>query len=246
MDNSLYLVFVEFNPSKELKYKQNDIDNYNTWLYLRCNKDKPKIAPKNTVAVGFASYNWLFNKGKMLGITIDGKLKMIDLTYQKYTIRPTYKITDGISGQSYLPTNKVYTRGGNHKFTYYKLRFMDFKRVTEYWNNIRSNHKIIPRSNLEIELNLCRPNPMPYAYNDLIDSKGPKWASSYKNLIDVKGAEWVGFLADFPIQYSKNYDTLVTMALAKNELYLNPDKGEPSMSDGDDVSVQPGKGVNHA
>lgn len=50
MDNSLYLVFVEFNPSKELKYKQNDIDNYNTWLYLRCNKDKPKIAPKNTVS----------------------------------------------------------------------------------------------------------------------------------------------------------------------------------------------------
>lgn len=154
MDNSLYLVFVEFNPAKELKYKQNDIDNYNTWLYLRCNKDKPKIAPKNTVAVGFASYEWLFNKGKMLGITIDDKLKMIDLTYQKYTIRPTYKITDGISGQSYLPTNKVYTRGGNHKFTYYKLHFMDFKRVTEYWNNIRSNHKIIPRSNLEIELNL--------------------------------------------------------------------------------------------
>lgn len=244
MDNSLYLVFVEFNPAKELKYKQNDIDNYNTWLYLRCNKDKPKIAPENTVAVGFASYDWLFNRGKMLGIIIDDKLKMIDLTYQKYTIRPTYKITDGISGQSYLPTNKVYTRGGNHKFTYYKLRFMDFKRVTEYWNNIRSNHKIIPRSNLEIELNLCHPNPMPYAYKDLIDIKGPKWASPYKNLIDIKGAEWAGYLADFPIKYCKDYDTLVTMALAKNELYLNPDKGEPSMADGD-VSVQPGKGINH-
>ena len=81
IDNSLYLVFVEFNPAKELKYKQNDIDNYNTWLYLRCNKHKPKIAPKNTVAVGFASYDWLFNKGQMLGITIDGKLKMVDLTF---------------------------------------------------------------------------------------------------------------------------------------------------------------------
>ena len=223
MDNSLYLVFVEFNPSKELKYKQNDIDNYNTWLYLRCNRDKPKIAPKNTVAVGFASYDWLFNRGKMLGITIDGKLKMVDLTYHSYDIRPTYKITDGIANRSYLPTNSVYTRNGNHKFTYYKLHFMDLKRVTQYWNNIRSNTKNIPGSDLEIELNLCHPNPMPYAY---------------KNLIDIKGAEWAGYLADFPIEYCKDYDTLVTMALAKNELYLNPDKGEPSMADGD-VYAQP-------
>ena len=82
---------------------------------------------------------------------------------------------------------------------------------------------------------------MPYAYKDLIDSKGPKWASPYKNLIDIKGAEWAGYLADFPIKYCKDYDTLVTMALAKNELYLNPDKGEPSMADGD-VSVKPGDG----
>lgn len=223
MDNSLYLVFVEFNPSKELKYKQNDIDNYNTWLYLRCNKDKPKIAPKNTVAVGFASYDWLFNRGKMLGITIDGKLKMIDLTYQKYTIRPTYKITDGISGQSYLPTNKVYTKGGNHKFTYYKLRFMDFKRVTEYWNNIRAHIDKYPASNLEVELNICQPHPEPYAY---------------VNLKDIKTAEWAGYLADFPIQYSKNYDTLITMAIAKNDVYNNQDKGEPSMADGD-VYAQP-------
>lgn len=103
MDNSLYLVFVEFNPAKELKYKQNDIDNYNTWLYLRCNKDKPKIAPENTVAVGFASHDWLFNKGKMLGITIDGKLKMVDLTYRNYKIKPRYRITDGITKRSYLP-----------------------------------------------------------------------------------------------------------------------------------------------
>ena len=223
MDNSLYLVFVEFNPSKELKYKQNDIDNYNTWLYLRCNRDKPKIAPENTVAVGFASYDWLFNRGKMLGITIDDKLKMVDLTYHNYDIRPTYKITDGITNRSYLPTNSVYTRNGNHKFTYYKLHFMDLKRVTQYWNNIRSNTKNIPGSDLEIELNLCHPNPMPYAY---------------KNLIDIKGAEWAGYLADFPIEYCKDYDTLVTMALAKNELYLNPDKGEPSMADGD-VYAQP-------
>ena len=239
MDNSLYLVFVEFNPSKELKYKQNDIDNYNTWLYLRCNKDKPKIAPKNTVAVGFASYDWLFNKGKMLGITIDGKLKMVDLTYRNYKIKPTYKITDGITKRSDFPDNPVYIDNGNHKFTYYELHFMDLKRVTQYWNNIRSNPKKIPRSNLEIELNLCHPNPMPYAYNDLIDTKGPKWASLYKNLIDIKGAEWAGYLADFPIQYCKDYDTLVTMALAKNELYLNPDKGEPSMADGD-YTQQPG------
>lgn len=102
MDNSLYLVFVEFNPAKELKYKQNDIDNYNTWLYLRCNKHKPKIAPENTVAVGFASYDWLFNKGKMLGITIDGKLKMVDLTYRNYKIKPRYEITDGITKRSYF------------------------------------------------------------------------------------------------------------------------------------------------
>ena len=87
MDNSLYLVFVEFNPSKELKYKQNDIDNYITWLYLRCNRDKPKIAPKNTVAVGFASYDWLFNRGKMLGIIIDGKLKMVDLKIGRASCR---------------------------------------------------------------------------------------------------------------------------------------------------------------
>lgn len=235
MDNSLYLVFVEFNPAKELKYKQNDIDNYNTWLYLRCNKHKPKIAPENTVAVGFASYDWLFNKGKMLGIIIDGKLKMVDLTYRNYKIKPRYEITDGITKESYLPEDDVYTQNGNHKFTYYELHFMDLKRVTQYWNNIRSNPKIIPGSNLEIELNLCHPNPMPYAYNDLIDSKGPKWASPYKNLIDIKGAEWAGYLADFPIKYCKDYDTLVTMALAKNELYLNPDKGEPSMADGDYV-----------
>ena len=224
--DSLYLVFVEFNPAKELKYKQNDIDNYNTWLYLRCNKHKPKIAPENTVAVGFASYDWLFNRGKMLGITIDGKLKMVDLTYRNYKIKPTYKITDGITNRSYLPTNSVYTRNGNHKFTYYKLHFMDLKRVTQYWNNIRSNTKNIPGSDLEIELNLCHSNPMPYAY---------------KNLIDIKGAEWAGYLADFPIKYCKDYDTLVTMALAKNELYLNPDKGEPSMADGDYVQ-QPGTG----
>lgn len=244
MDNSLYLVFVEFNPAKELKYKQNDIDNYSTWLYLRCNKDKPKIAPKNTVAVGFASHDWLFNKGKMLGITIDGKLKMVDLTYRNYKIKPTYRITDGITKRSYLPEYEgydVYTQNGNHKFTYYELHFMDLKRVLQYWNNIKSNPKKIPGSNLEIELNLCHPNPMPYAYKDLIDIKGPKWASPYKNLIDIKGAEWAGYLADFPIQYCKDYDTLVTMALAKNELYLNPDKGEPSMADGD-VSVQPGNG----
>lgn len=82
------------------------------------------------------------------------------------------------------------------------------------------------------------PNPMPYAYKDLIDIKGPKWASPYKNLIDIKGAEWAGYLADFPIKYCKDYDTLVTMALAKNELYLNPDKGEPSMADGD-IDVRP-------
>ena len=237
MDNSLYLVFVEFNPAKELKYKQNDIDNYNTWLYLRCNKYKPKIAPENTVAVGFASEDWLFNKGKMLGITIDGKLKMLDLTYHNYKIRPRYKITDGITKRSYLPEDDVYIQNGNHKFTYYELHFMDLKRVTQYWNNIRSNPKKIPGSNLEIELNLCHPNPMPYAYKDLIDIKGPKWASPYKNLIDIKGAEWAGYLADFPIKYCKDYDTLVTMALAKNELYLNPDKGEPSMADG--VDVQP-------
>ena len=241
MDNSLYLVFVEFNPAKELKYKQNDIDNYNTWLYLRCNKHKPKIAPENTVAVGFASHECLFNKGKMLGITIDGKLKMVDLTYRNYKIKPTYKITDGITKRSYLPESDVYTQNGNHKFTYYELHFMDLTRVTQYWNNIRSNPKKIPRSNLEIELNLCHPNPMPYAYKDLIDIKGPKWASPYKNLIDIKGAEWAGYLADFPIKYCKDYDTLVTMALAKNELYLNPDKGEPSMADGDYVE-QPGNG----
>ena len=241
MDNSLYLVFVEFNPAKELKYKQNDIDNYNTWLYLRCNKHKPKIAPENTVAVGFASHDWLFNKGKMLGITINGNLKMVDLTYRNYKIKPTYKITDGITKDSYLPWYDVYTQNGNHKFTYYELHFMDLQRVTHYWNNIKSNPKIIPRSNLEIELNLCHPNPMPYAYKDLIDIKGPKWASPYKNLIDIKGAEWAGYLADFPIQYCKDYDTLVTMALAKDKLYLNPDKGEPSMADGD-VSVKPGDG----
>ena len=236
MDNSLYLVFVEFNPAKELKYKQNDIDNYNTWLYLRCNKYKPKIAPENTVAVGFASYEWLFVKGKMLGITIDGKLKMVDLTYRNYSIRPRYEITDGITKESYLPLdNEVYFRHGNHKFTYYQLHFMDLKRVLQYWNNIRFNPKKIPGSNLEIELNLCHPNPMPYAYKDLIDTKGPKWASPYKNLIDIKGAEWAGYLADFPIKYCKDYDTLVTMALAKNELYLNPDKGEPSMADGIDI-----------
>ena len=236
MDNSLYLVFVEFNPAKELKYKQNDIDNYNTWLYLRCNKHKPKIAPENTVAVGFASYEWLFVKGKMLGITIDGKLKMVDLTYHGYKIRPRYKITDGITKRSYLPLDyEVYFSNGNHKFTYYELHFMDLKRVLQYWNNIRFNPKRIPGSSLEIELNLCHPNPMPYAYKDLIDTKGPKWASPYKNLIDIKGAEWAGYLADFPIQYCKDYDTLVTMALAKNELYLNPDKGEPSMSDGVDI-----------
>lgn len=236
MDNSLYLVFVEFNPAKELKYKQNDIDNYNTWLYLRCNKDKPKIAPENTVAVGFASYEWLFVKGKMLGITIDGKLKMVDLTYHGYKIRPRYEITNGITKESYLPLDyEVYFSNGNHKFTYYELHFMDLKRVLQYWNNIRFNPKRIPGSSLEIELDLCHPNPMPYAYKDLIDTKGPKWASPYKNLIDIKGAEWAGYLADFPIQYCKDYDTLVTMALAKNELYLNPDKGEPSMSDGIDI-----------
>lgn len=239
MDNSLYLVFVEFNPAKELKYKQNDIDNYNTWLYLRCNKHKPKIAPENTVAVGFASYEWLFVKGKMLGITIDGKLKMVDLTYHGYKIRPRYKITNGITKESYLPLDyEVYFKNGNHKFTYYELHFMDLKRVLQYWNNIRFNPKKIPGSSLEIELNLCHPNPMPYAYKDLIDTKGPKWASPYKNLIDIKGAEWAGYLADFPIQYCKDYDTLVTMALAKNELYLNPDKGEPSMADGN-VDVRP-------
>lgn len=241
MDNSLYLVFVEFNPAKELKYKQNDIDNYNTWLYLRCNKHKPKIAPENTVAVGFASHDWLFNKGKMLGITIDGKLKMLDLTYRNYKIKPTYQITNGITKESYLPYDDVYTQNGNHKFTFYELHFMDLKRVTQYWNNIRSNPKKIPGSNLEIELDLCHPNPMPYAYKDLIDTKGPKWASPYKNLIDIKGAEWAGYLADFPIKYCKDYDTLVTMALAKDKLYLNPDKGEPSMADGD-VSVKPGDG----
>ena len=235
-DNSLYLVFVEFNPAKELKYKQNDIDNYNTWLYLRCNKHKPKIAPESTVAVGFASYEWLFVKGKMLGITIDGKLKMLDLTYRNYSIRPRYEITDGITKESYLPLdNEVYFSNGNHKFTYYQLHFMDLKRVLQYWNNIKFNPKKIPGSNLEIELNLCHPNPMPYAYKDLIDTKGPKWASPYKNLIDIKGAEWAGYLADFPIKYCKDYDTLVTMALAKNELYLNPDKGEPSMADGIDI-----------
>ena len=239
--DSLYLVFVEFNPAKELKYKQNDIDNYNTWLYLRCNKHKPKIAPENTVAVGFASYNWLFNKGKMLGITIDGKLKMVDLTYRNYKIRPRYEITDGITKSSYIPDDSVYIENGNHKFTYYELHFMDLKRVTQYWNNIRSNPKKIPESDLEIELNLCHPNPMPYAYKDLIDTKGPKWASPYKNLIDIKGAEWAGYLADFPIKYCKDYDTLVTMALAKNKLYLNPDKGEPSMADG--IDVQPGNGT---
>ena len=236
MDNSLYLVFVEFNPAKELKYKQNDIDNYNTWLYLRCNKHKPKIAPENTVAVGFANNTWLFEKGKMLGITIDGKLKMLDLTYRNYSIRPRYEITDGITKRSYLPLdNEVYFKNGNHKFTYYQLHFMDLKRVLQYWNNIRFNPKRIPGSNLEIELDLCHPNPMPYAYKDLIDPKGPKWASPYKNLIDIKGAEWAGYLADFPIKYCKDYDTLVTMAKAKNELYLNPDKGEPSMSDGIDI-----------
>lgn len=235
-DNSLYLVFVEFNPAKELKYKQNDIDNYNTWLYLRCNKHKPKIAPESTVAVGFASYEWLFVKGKMLGITIDGKLKMLDLTYRNYSIRPRYEITDGITKESYLPLdNEVYFSNGNHKFTYYQLHFMNLKRVLQYWNNIKFNPKKIPGSNLEIELNLCHPNPMPYAYKDLIDTKGPKWASPYKNLIDIKGAEWAGYLADFPIKYCKDYDTLVTMALAKNELYLNPDKGEPSMADGIDI-----------
>ena len=235
-DNSLYLVFVEFNPAKELKYKQNDIDNYNTWLYLRCNKHKPKIAPESTVAVGFASYEWLFVKGKMLGITIDGKLKMLDLTYRNYSIRPRYEITDGITKESYLPLdNEVYFSNGNHKFTYYQLHFMDLKRVLQYWNNIKFNPKKIPGSNLEIELNLCHPNPMPYAYKDLIDTKGPKWASPYKNLIDIKGAEWAGYLADFPIKYCKDYDTLVTMALAKNKLYLNPDKGEPSMADGIDI-----------
>ena len=235
-DNSLYLVFVEFNPAKELKYKQNDIDNYNTWLYLRCNKHKPKIAPESTVAVGFASYEWLFVKGKMLGITIDGKLKMLDLTYRNYSIRPRYEITDGITKESYLPLdNEVYFSNGNHKFTYYQLHFMNLKRVLQYWNNIKFNPKKIPGSNLEIELNLCHPNPMPYAYKDLIDTKGPKWASPYKNLIDIKGAEWAGYLADFPIKYCKDYDTLVTMALAKNKLYLNPDKGEPSMADGIDI-----------
>ena len=216
MDNSLYLVFVEFNPAKELKYKQNDIDNYNTWLYLRCNKDKPKIAPENTVAVGFASYDWLFNRGKMLGIAIDGKLKMLDLTYRNYKIKPTYKITDGITKRSYLPENDVYTQNGNHKFTYYELHSMDLKRVTQYWNNIKSNPKIIPRSNLEIELNFCQPHPKPYAYKDLID---------------IKGAEWAGYLEDFPTKYSKNYDDLIKMAIAKN------DKGEPSMADY--VYVQP-------
>ena len=216
MDNSLYLVFVEFNPAKELKYKQNDIDNYNTWLYLRCNKDKPKIAPENTVAVGFASYDWLFNRGKMLGITIDGKLKMLDLTYRNYKIKPTYKITDGITKRSYLPENDVYTQNGNHKFTYYELHSMDLKRVTQYWNNIKSNPKIIPRSNLEIELNFCQPHPKPYAYKDLID---------------IKGAEWAGYLEDFPTKYSKNYDDLIKMAIAKN------DKGEPSMAD--NIYAQP-------